>query len=308
MCLLSQYEVGLNLILNDLGIQDLQAKVPPMEYLFDLMGIPGLKLLWGGLTAVDLLIKAASEKRPYEINPQETEYVHALNLKDIEQGLERHTLGEALSRCVERLNSIAVEEGRRPLIGIAGDIYTRQNPTANNQLFSHLETLGCEVWPAPFLVDSTDFTLHRNMKQKRVQGKWRESAVLHLLNLQKDLESRKVKRKLARTAARLAEPDYKQNLSLSRPYIGEANNEMLLLNIAKMVDFARRGADGIINAISMNCMLGTASAAIAARVRKDFNGLPIATIAFSGTENPLEESVLEAFVYQVKQRMERKAG
>jgi hypothetical protein len=118
----------------------------------------------------------------------------------------------------------------------------------------------------------------------------------------------RIRRRLARTAARLAEPGYKENLSLSGPYIGESNNDLLLLNIAKMVDFARRGADGIINAISLNCMLGTASAAIAGRVRKNFDGLPIATIAFSGTDSPVEDSQLEAFVYQVRQRASRKFG
>jgi predicted nucleotide-binding protein (sugar kinase/HSP70/actin superfamily) len=231
-----------------------------------------------------------------------------MNLMDIEEALEKHTLGEALTRCVKRLGSIPIREGRRPLIGIAGDIYTRQNPVANNHLFKRLEDLGCEVWPAPFLVDSTDFGLRRSMERKRSQGKWKATAELRLINLRKDLESRRIQRKLARTAARLAEPGYRENLSLSRPYIGESNNDVLLLNIAKIVDFARRGADGIINAISLNCMLGTASAAIAARMSRDFAGLPITTIAFSGTDSPVEDSLLEAFVYQVRQRASRSSG
>jgi predicted nucleotide-binding protein (sugar kinase/HSP70/actin superfamily) len=302
VCLLSQYEAGLSLLMNDLDVRDLYVKAPPMSFIFELLGMPGLKLLWGGLTAVDLLVKAAAEKRPYEITPGDTDRVHGLNLIEIEGALEEHALGNALSRSVERLESIAVREERRPLIGIAGDIYTRQNPVANNRLFHRLEALGCEVWPAPFLVDSTDFNLRRSMEQKRSQGKWKETAVLRLINLRKDLESRRVRQRLARTAARLAEPGYRENLSLSSPYIGESNNDILLLNIAKMVDFIRRGADGIINAISLNCMLGTASAAIADRVRRDFDGLPIATIAFSGTDSPVEDSLLEAFVYQVRQR------
>ncbi len=305
-CLLSQYEAGLSLLLNDLDILDLQVKAPPMTFLFELLGVPGLKLLWGGLTAVDLLVKAAAEKRPYEKTPGETERVHGLNLMDIEEALEKHALSEALIRCVKRLKSIPVTDDRRPLIGIAGDIYTRQNPMANNRLFQKLEALGCEVWPAPFLVDSTDFGLHRSMVRKQAQGKWKESAELRLINLRKDLESRRIRQKLARTAVRLAEPGYRENLSLSRPYIGESNNELLLLNIAKMADFARRGADGVINAISLNCMLGTASAAITARMGQDFDGLPITTIAFSGTDSPVEDSLLEAFVYQVRQRASRK--
>jgi predicted CoA-substrate-specific enzyme activase len=51
VCLLSQYEAGLSLLLNDIGIRDLQVKAPPMSFVFELLGMPGLMLLWGGLTA-----------------------------------------------------------------------------------------------------------------------------------------------------------------------------------------------------------------------------------------------------------------
>ena len=47
-----------------------------------------------------------------------------------------------------------------------------------------------------------------------------------------------------------------------------------MLNVAKMVDFARRGADGIVNAVCFNCMLGTVSIAVTGRIREDHEGVP----------------------------------
>ena len=73
-----------------------------------------------------------------------------------------------------------------------------------------------------------------------------------------------------------------------------------------MVDFASRGADGVINAICFNCMLGTVSGAIAQKIRQDFQNIPIPTLIFKGKEDPTEESRLEAFVYQVKQAWAKK--
>jgi len=67
------------------------------------------------------------------------------------------------------------------------------------------------------------------------------------------------------------------------------------------VDFAKQGADGVINAICFNCMLGTVSAALAHKIRRDFNDMPIPTLIFSGTTTTLEKTKLEAFVYQVRQ-------
>ena len=67
--------------------------------------------------------------------------------------------------------------------------------------------------------------------------------------------------------------------------LGQQQNEVLLLNVAKMVDFARRGADGILNALCFNCMLGTVSAAIAGRLRNDHQGIPIANLVYSSVED-----------------------
>jgi predicted nucleotide-binding protein (sugar kinase/HSP70/actin superfamily) len=88
-------------------------------------------------------------------------------------------------------------------------------------------------------------------------------------------------------------------MEMAAPYLGQQQNEVLLLNVAKMVDFARRGADGILNALCFNCMLGTVSAAITGRLRNDHQGIPIANLVYSSVEDS-QRAVLEAFVHQVK--------
>jgi hypothetical protein len=78
-----------------------------------------------------------------------------------------------------------------------------------------------------------------------------------------------------------------------------ACHEVLILNVAKRVDFARRGADGILNAACFNSMLGTVSAAITGRLREDHGGIPIANRVNSGVEGS-QRAMLEAFLHQVK--------
>jgi len=73
-----------------------------------------------------------------------------------------------------------------------------------------------------------------------------------------------------------------------------------------MVDFARKGADGLINVICFNCMLGLTSAAISSRIKSDFENLPIPTLIYGETENTSASSRLEAFVEQVKARYRKK--
>ncbi len=82
--------------------------------------------------------------------------------------------------------------------------------------------------------------------------------------------------------------------------MGNLNPKVLLLNVAKMVDFARKGADGIINTICFNGMIGNSSSAIAERIRKDYGYIPILTAIYSTGNDPSREIALETFVEQVK--------
>jgi predicted CoA-substrate-specific enzyme activase len=305
ICLLAQYGEGMNYLLDDMGIDSLEVLAPSTDFLFKILGIPGLKLLWRGLVAVDLLVKAACERRPYEICEGQTDRIHEMNLEDIEKSIANGSFDAAWKRCVVRLNTIEVERDLRPRVGIAGDVYTRQHPVANRELLRRLEKLGCEVWPAPFLVDDVDFGMRRSISRKLRQKKYHECAAMEILNIRKDIETWKIKKGFKRALSRLSEPSYKSILEFSRPYINPENNRILLLNIAKMVDYAKRGADGIVNVICMNCMLGTVSEAISAQIKKDFDNIPIPTLVFSGSDISSENTRLEAFVHQVKRFAEK---
>ena len=307
ICLLAQYGEGMNYVLDDIGVKDLEVLSPSAGFLFKILGTPGLKLLWQGLVAVDLIVRATCELRPYEAHRGQTDDIHRQNLREIETGLANGSFPAAWKNCVERINEIPVQKKRRPIIGIAGDIYTRQHPVANHGLFHKLENMGCEVWPPPLFVDDVDFGMRKSISDDFKTKKYRDLAAKGLLNLKKDFETWKIKKKLRGAMDRLSEPTYKTVLEFASPYISPENNRILLLNIAKMVDFARRGADGVINVICLNCMLGTVSEAISAQIKRDYDRIPIPTLVFSGSDIPSENTKLEAFVYQV-QRFSQKKG
>jgi predicted nucleotide-binding protein (sugar kinase/HSP70/actin superfamily) len=187
-------------------------------------------------------------------------------------------------------------------VGVAGDIFTRINPVGNQDLFAWLEERGCEVWPAPFLVDITDFSLRRDW----TKGTLGEAALLGALMLRKNVESWRVRRMFRGQVKRGDEPGYQEVLDMATPYLGEQQNEVLVLNVAKMVDFARRGADGIVNAVCFNCMLGTVSSAVTGRIREDHDGIPIANLVYSAVEGS-QRAMLEAFLHQVKTYAKRRS-
>jgi predicted nucleotide-binding protein (sugar kinase/HSP70/actin superfamily) len=111
----------------------------------------------------------------------------------------------------------------------------------------------------------------------------------------------KINRVAVRRIARLEEPGYLEMKKLAAPYMSNEAHELLFLNTVKIVDFARRGADGIINATCFNCMVGNASAAVIEKIRRDYDDIPIITAVYSGGEDPSRRMVLEAFISQVRE-------
>ncbi|HEK86511.1 MAG TPA: hypothetical protein ENO29_09200 [Candidatus Aminicenantes bacterium] len=305
-CLLQQYGPAMRNILDELGFSDILVLTPTLDYLWKLIGLEGLKSLWQGLVAIDRLIKISCELRPYEINKGETDQVFSRSLKLIENGLAENQLDSALKEIRFSLGKIKTRKEKRPIIGIAGDIYTRQNAFANNKLFYRLEELGAEIWPSPFLIDEIDFTFSREFYENLSRGSLKETLRYAGLNWLKDINKYQVARRIGASSLKIKDSNFEDLIKSTVTYLDYNNNQTLFLNIARMIDFARKGADGIINVICFNCMLGTASAAISARIRKDFGNIPLPTLIYGETESAAEDSRLEAFMEQVKARYYQK--
>ncbi len=303
-CVLAQYDKAMAYLAEDLGITDIDVFAPVGDQLNRILTLKGMTFLYQGLVAIDLLVQALCALRPYEVRKGATDEAHAANLGDVEAGLAARDLGPALERCAERLKSIAVKREPRPVVGVAGDIFTRINPVANHGLFLKLEELGCEVLPPSFFIDEVDFNVGKGLRTQLVGRKYGTSSVLAILYLRKELEKAKVRRRLGKAVPFAKDPAYGDVVKYTAPYVGIEGNRFLFLNMAKIVDFARRGADGVINAVCFNCMVGAASAVLAAGVRSDYANIPIPTFIYTGSELVSERTRLEAFVYQVRQYAE----
>lgn len=300
-CLMHEYGKGMEIALDRLGMAGVDVMTPTPEEQNEIFGYQAMVRLWQGLVAVDLLIRARCQLRPYATDPAAVDAILEEVFPDLAAGLAEDRLGEVLAKAGRALESVRRNgQERRPIVGVAGDIYTRIHPFGNQGLFEHLERLGLEVWPAPFLIDSFDFWTRKGISDGIYGGQYRESAAAALILLRAEIESWRVRFLLGTRLERVDEPGYRETLELARPYLDGKANDVLVQNVAKMVDYSRRGADGIINAISFHCMLGTVSAALAERIRQDLDGLPLITLVYAGTGGGEIASKLEAFAHQVK--------
>ena len=300
-CLMHEYASSIRLELERRGIKDVELLNPNGAAHLDVLGFSGLMRLGRGLLAVDLMTKLHCQMRPYTDRSLELDKRFRRAYGLLSDFLAVDQLGDALAWLGKELDRFPLDKSnRRPLVGVAGDIYTRIHSFGNRNLFQRLENLGLEVWPAPFLTDIVEFGYGRGMDWGMDEGRYKDVAGSMYMSMRKEWELLRVRYQLSRKVERGAEPGYKDVLAMAKPYVDRNANETVLLNIAKMVDYAGRGAHGIINAISFHCMLGTVSASLTERIRKDHNNVPILTVVYTGKDNPEMETKLEAFAHQVK--------
>jgi len=75
---------------------------------------------------------------------------------------------------------------------------------------------------------------------------------------------------------------------------------LVMLNVAKHVDFAEKGVDGILNVFCLNCMVGTSTAAVFPSIREKTGAIPMMSLVFDGLGTTHARNRTEAFVHRVK--------
>lgn len=301
-CLLTQYGNSMQLLISNLGIDHIRLSSLNGTELAGAFGFADMQLLYESLLAIDVLVKAACEIRPYEKIPGMTSDLHHRNLMCIREGVARGSVIQALDTSLKLLSTVPVDRSRKkPLIGIAGDLYTKVNEAANSNLFSWLEEQGFEVWPSPSQIDLLDYGIASSFLQSL--SRFEPAGILTngAIALRALLGAWKIRWATGNRIVHFDEPGYRDIVRLTRPYMSNLQYELLLTNIAKIVDFVERGADGVINATCFNCMVGNASTAIIEKIRRDHEKTPIITAVFDGTENPGRQLQLEAFACQVRE-------
>ncbi|MCC6132002.1 MAG: hypothetical protein IT186_18930 [Acidobacteria bacterium] len=306
-CLLHEYGNGMEGILRELAIEGFRVSSPNGAQLISAFGIEAMDKFYVGLLAIEILVKAVCQIRPYECEKGRTDEVHRANLERIESAIGSGDVFTALRESLVHLEAIPVLRGaERPVVGIAGDIYTKVNPAANADLMHWLEDQGLEVWPSPFQIDVVDLGISRRLYQSATGLDLPSLLVNGSIALRRAVDLWKVRGVVGSRVTRHQEPGYLELKKLAAPYMPNESHELLFTNVAKIVDFAAGGADGIINAICFGCMIGNASAAVIEKIRRDYGDLPIITAVYSGIDDPSRRMVLDAFVSQVKNHHRRR--
>jgi predicted nucleotide-binding protein (sugar kinase/HSP70/actin superfamily) len=263
-----------------------------------------IRTAWRAVLTQDILMKLLLKTRPYELEKGSTDAAYHQSLKEVGEAVSLNGVSHkermaailpAMLAARDRFRAIpAAYDRSRPLIGVVGEIFCRQNTFSNFDLIRVVEEQGGECW----LADIGEWVWYTDDEQRRrlIETKRRFS---------KDNAYRYLKSRIMRSDEHALygpfhddfvgyeEPeDVGQVLELSYPYLPYtgALGEMVLSS-GKSIYLYGKGADGIIDISPFTCMNGIVTEAVYPSLQKDLENMPIRVFYFDGTQGDLERDV-----------------
>jgi len=302
-CRFGLYSQFHRMILDDLGYKDVPIYSPNSSNGYAEFGLEGTafrSIAWKALVFVDCLNKMKHRTQPYEINKGEAEKVYYHYLKRLDRAVPaQESLGDLAEESARAFAEIDIARSKRPLIGVVGEIYLRNNRYSNNHLIDKLHALGLEVWLATFAEWPlyTSVTYRHDSWQRRdfkstltgtiqlASQRWQEHTLIRRFLKHFDLGH-----------------DYPVNkvLQLAQKYLSIEHKGEAILSIGKAIEMVREGASGVINAMPFNCMPGTVVSSLSKKVSDDLGGVPWLNISYEGLRDSGEDTRLEAFADQAR--------
>ena len=267
---------------------------------------PGFQidLLRTAVTA-DTLRKALHRVRPYALDPPALERMHRGFLDRAEKALESGgALVPVMRDAAEAMRRMLGPGAARPRILVFGEIYVRNDPFANSWTADRIEDLGGEVVPTS-IMEWFEFVNHCYIRRSMAAG----DIAGALSGRMKGLLMRFVRRRLEKPFRELfdgrEEPGAGEILAAAAPYMPENIGGEAILCIGAPVALSKRGAiEGAVNVLPFTCLPGTVVTAVSKRIRRDCPELPWLNLAFDGQTDTDNDSRLEAFMFQVRQRLD----
>ncbi len=306
-CRFGQYAQMHRMILDDLGLKDVPIVAPESSDSYaSPIGVKGnefRRLAWRGLLAVDILEKLLREHRPYETIPGETNRAFEESLRLVVKGIEEggDAIFARLRQVREIFRGVRIDRsgGRKPIVGVVGEIYVRSNRFCNNDIVALVERLGGEAWVAP-VTEWVFYTTNRYLENSIAAGRYVDFLKGLVKEKVQKIDEARLLSIFDGMLLNLHETGIEELLALSAPYMHHTFGGEAILTIGKAIDYIRKGASGIVNAMPFTCMPGMVSAAVSRTVRERNRMVPWLNMTYDGQKGIDDSTRIEAFMHQAR--------
>ena len=299
-CRFGQYYDFMRKTLNDLGYNDVPLYSLSSRHAYAGLGAGFERRTWRGIVAADILRKLLHMARPYEKNAGDADKVYKKFVAEASRVIAdkdaKHIkeLQQVLREASAEFDKIpSFEKGKRPLIGVVGEIFCRLNTFSNEEVVRKLEEHGAEAW----MVGVAEWILYTNLDEIRRLTERRKFFTKQMLRA-------KIKRLIlkhdehallsavphvAKTRPEAPTEDLVKLSLKYLPWFGSLGE--MTLSAASSVYYHSRGCSGIVDVSSFACMNEIVAEAVFPSISKDLGGFPIKVFYFEGTSQNLDRDV-----------------
>ena len=284
-CRFGQYTVLHRQILDREGLGDEVAILAPASN-NAYQGLDGImrRTLFKAIACADILLKAQCKVRPYEVKIGETDRVVNEGADALAKTIEANgDITATLRTAIEKIAAIETAGPRKPLVGVVGEIYVRNNTYANEDVIGAIETFGGEAWMLPI----TDWVIYTSSMENYKEEfpstifSWEKADTFITYHWMKHWEQ-----KLMKAASPFLddrhEPPFQEYLELATPYIPFYLGGEGKLSVGRAIKFAQQGAAMVVNCAPFGCMPETVATAITGRLSADVD-MPIVSLFYDGS-------------------------
>jgi predicted nucleotide-binding protein (sugar kinase/HSP70/actin superfamily) len=256
--------------------------------------------------------KMLLERRPYEVNPGETDTVYQEWLDKLVKtvGQDSAAMQKFSKQALNAFASVKIDKNEpRPRIGIVGEIFVRSNQFANDFLVRKMEAIGAQC-ALPPLEEWLDYIDHQRKRRNRLhlEGSWKDWAKQKLTEIVQENVASPLRKQFDSGIENFArELPTQAILDRGHRYLTPAVEGEAILSMGRVVEYAEHGFDGIVNIMPFGCMPGTIVSLLLHQFRHDF-GLPVLNVVVEGTKDPSQDLRFEAFLQQCREHMEKRQG
>ncbi|RKX23793.1 MAG: hypothetical protein DRP47_12300, partial [Candidatus Zixiibacteriota bacterium] len=267
---------------------------------FGLNGTKFRKITWNGLVFLDCLIKLLNHVRPREKHLGTTEKLYYHSIQKLIAAIKNdQPLKDLALETSYDFAHIETTDDYRPLVGLVGEIFLRNNRFTNNHLIEKLEKYGLEVRLATF----TEWPLYTSYTFRRDSFTDRNLKGLLMSNIQiltQQYMEHKVFSAFQKHSDLIEDLSVGRVMQLASRYLPLDIEGEAILTIGKAVEMVTNGASGIVNAMPFNCMPGMVVSSLSRKVSYDLGKVPWLNISYEGLQDSGEETRLEAFAEQAR--------
>lgn len=300
-CRLGQYPYLQRLVLDERGFRDIPIfDASQDQEFYDRFGILPASFkrrTWQGVVAVDLLFRKWQETRPYVPDKKFFDEVYTKEINKMCDSIKKNgNLSHQLKNSIEHLDRYANRTlKQRPIIAVLGENYIRCNSVANGRIADLLEDLGAEVW-FPSLYEWVYYGNWTARLHCLYEKKYKKFFSLFLTDAIQHWDEHKISRTIRGRIRNLAEPSMGEIFRLSSKYIPNTFEGETMIEVARTIDFFKKGACGVIHVVPFGCMMGTIVETLSERISRDLSGFPTLSLQYDGQDNTSQISKLEAFM------------